>query len=51
MLHFGHDFTDTSNTAHLSESACAALDAEKRVRMFVQCFEDLLSIKQEIILF
>ena len=32
MVSFVHNFTDTSNTAHVSESACAALDREKRVR-------------------
>lgn len=51
MLHFGHDFPDTSNTAHVSQSACAAFDAEKCVRMFVQRFKDLLFIEQKIILF
>lgn len=50
MLHFGHDFPGTSITAHASQTACAALDAEKRVGKFVQCFKDLLSRKQEMIL-
>lgn len=34
-----------------SQSACAALDAEKLVGMFVQSFKDLLSREQEIILY
>lgn len=29
---FVHNFTDSCNTAHVSESACAALDPEKHVR-------------------
>lgn len=31
-LSFVHNFTETSNTAHMSESACAGLAPEKHVR-------------------
>lgn len=32
MLHFVHNFTSTSNSAHVSAASCAALDPEKHVR-------------------